>query len=195
LYAGIPTVTSNYIPKGMNVVLQSENGLMGTGPYPLPGKQDPDLINAGKETVSYIPGSAIVSSSESFAMIRGHHIDLTILGALEVSGHGDLASWIIPGSAVKGMGGAMDLVSGCRKVVITMTHTDKNGNPKILDQCKLPLTGKHVIDMIITELAVFAVDRLHGGLTLLEYAEESSIDEVRAKTGTTFAVAEDVKTF
>ncbi len=188
-------MTSNYIPKGMNVVLQSENGLMGTGPYPLPGKQDPDLINAGKETVSYIPGSAIVSSSESFAMIRGHHIDLTILGALEVSGHGDLASWIIPGSAVKGMGGAMDLVSGCRKVVITMTHTDKNGNPKILDQCKLPLTGKHVIDMIITELAVFAVDRLHGGLTLLEYAEESSIDEVRAKTGTTFAVAEDVKTF
>jgi len=179
----------------MNVVLQSENGLMGTGPYPLPGKQDPDLINAGKETISYIPGSAIISSSESFAMIRGHHIDLTILGALEVSCKGDLASWIVPGSAVKGMGGAMDLVSGCRRIIVTMQHCDKNGNSKILERCKLPLTGKAVVDVIVTELAVFEVDRIHGGLCLIEVAEGFTVEDIRKKTEASFTVANDLKTF
>lgn len=191
---GVPTVASNYIPAGIHVVLQSENGLLGTGPYPLPGKQDPDLINAGKETVSYVPGSSTFSSSDSFAMIRGKHVDLTILGALEASATGDLASWIVPGQTVKGMGGAMDLVSSCEKIVVTMQHTDKKGNPKILEKCKLPLTGKGVVDMIITELAVFQVDRRGGnGLTLLEHAEGVSVEDIRAKTGASFAVSDNLQ--
>lgn len=191
---GVPTVASNYIPAGINVVLQSENGLLGTGPYPLSGQEDPDLINAGKETVTYVPGSSTFSSSDSFAMIRGKHVDLTILGALEVSSSGDLASWIVPGQSVKGMGGAMDLVSSCEKIVVTMQHTDKKGNPKILEKCKLPLTGKGVIDMIITELAVFQVDGRGGnGLTLFEHAEGVSVEEIRAKTGARFAVSDNLQ--
>lgn len=196
LCVGIPTVASNYIPAGVNVILQSENGLLGMGPYPLKGQHDHDLINAGKETVTYIPGSSTFSSSDSFAMIRGRHIDLTILGCLEVSGTGDLASWIIPGKSIKGMGGAMDLVSACERIIVTTSHTDKNGKSKILEQCRLPLTGKGVVDMIITELAVFEVDHYHNtGLTLKEIAEGVTVEEVRAKTEAKFKVADDLKTF
>eukprot|EP00349_Pseudokeronopsis_sp_Brazil_P003353 CAMPEP_0202963926 /NCGR_PEP_ID=MMETSP1396-20130829/7987_1 /ASSEMBLY_ACC=CAM_ASM_000872 /TAXON_ID= /ORGANISM="Pseudokeronopsis sp., Strain Brazil" /LENGTH=503 /DNA_ID=CAMNT_0049685601 /DNA_START=83 /DNA_END=1594 /DNA_ORIENTATION=+ len=191
---GVPTLACNYIPHGVDVVLQSENGLLGIGPFPLPGHQDPDLINAGKETITYMPGSSTFHSSESFAMIRGKHISLTVLGALEVSSSGDLASWIIPGKTVKGMGGAMDLVSSCEKIIVTLQHTDKFGNPKVLEKCSLPLTGKGVVDMIITELAVFQVDR-HGnhGMTLLEHAAGITIEELRAKTGAPFAISENLR--
>eukprot|EP00428_Durinskia_dybowskii_P071591 CAMPEP_0170392952 /NCGR_PEP_ID=MMETSP0117_2-20130122/20463_1 /TAXON_ID=400756 /ORGANISM="Durinskia baltica, Strain CSIRO CS-38" /LENGTH=481 /DNA_ID=CAMNT_0010649117 /DNA_START=100 /DNA_END=1541 /DNA_ORIENTATION=- len=185
---GVPTLAANYIPKGVRVELQSENGLLGMGPYPEAGKQDADLINAGKETVSYLPGSAVFESSESFAMIRGHHINLTMLGGLEVSAHGDLANWIIPGKRVNGMGGAMDLVSSGNKVVVTMTHTSKAGEPKILSECDLPLTGKGVANMIITELAVFSVDKKEG-LTLMEHAEGVTVEEIRSKTGAPFKVS------
>jgi len=187
---GVPTMASNYVPEGMRVVLQSENGLLGMGPYPAQGKQDADLINAGKETVTYLKGSSIFSSSESFAMIRGRHVNLTILGALEVAANGDLANWIIPGKMVKGMGGAMDLVSSGNRVVVTMEHTAKSGAPKILPSCNLPLTGKAVVDLIITELAVFSVDRTNGGLTLIEHAEGVTVEEITSKTAAPFKVSD-----
>jgi len=191
---GVPTLACNYIPPNVKVVLQSENGLLGIGPYPLPGQQSPDLINAGKETITCLPGSSIFPSSDSFAMIRGKHIDLTILGALEVSASGDLASWIIPGQSLKGMGGAMDLVSSCEKIIVTLQHMDKQGNPKVLDKCHLPLTGKGVVDMIITDLAVFQVDRRgESGLTLLEHAPNITVEELRVKTGASFRVSENLR--
>jgi 3-oxoacid CoA-transferase len=191
---GIPTAVANFIPEGMNVVLQSENGLLGVGPYPLLGNQDADLVNAGKETVTYLPGSSTFCSSDSFAMIRGQHIDIAILGCLEVSSNGHFASWIVPGKMIKGMGGAMDLVSSCQRIIVATSHTDKSGRPKIMDVCSLPLTGESVVDMIITELAVFKVDR-HGKnmMTLLEVADGVSVDEIRSKTAAAFDVSPNLK--
>jgi 3-oxoacid CoA-transferase subunit B len=186
---GIPTLVANYIPAGMSVTLQSENGMLGMGPFPYDDEVDADLINAGKQTISELPESVYFSSSDSFAMIRGGHIDLSILGAMEVSQSGDLANWMVPGKMVKGMGGAMDLVAGVKRVVVVMEHAAKDGTPKLLNACRLPLTGVRVVDRVISDLGVFDIDKKgDGGVTLIELAAGATLDEVRAKTEAPFKV-------
>ena len=191
---GIPTLVANHIAAGLSIQLHAENGMLGTGPFPFEGEEDADLINAGKQTVTELPTTSFFDSAASFAMVRGGHIDISILGALQVAENGDLANWMIPGKMVKGMGGAMDLVAGVRRVVVLMEHT-AGGKPKLLHRCTLPLTGAGVIDMVITELGVFEIARKgqDGGMTLIDIAPDVTVEEIRAKTEAAFAVAAGLK--
>ena len=186
---GIPTLVANHIPKGMSVTLQSENGMLGMGPFPFEGEEDADLINAGKQTITELPSSSYFSSADSFAMIRGGHIDLSILGAMQVAANGDLANWMVPGKMVKGMGGAMDLVAGVKRVLVVMEHIEKSGAPKLVKACSLPLTGQKVVDLVVTDLGVFEINRGRTPVILTALAPGIALEEIKAKTDADFEVA------